>query len=110
MLATTGSLNDFVDTAATVTKAVGAGGEALESAAPFVAAPISGAFLAHGLASGDSQQTFDGGYGLLTLGIGMFAPPVGLGMALGKVVGDATGIENPNQNDPNILDEAAQCH
>ena len=82
----------------------------MESAAPFVAAPISGAFLAHGLASGDSQQTFDGGYGLLTLGIGMFAPPVGLGMALGKVVGDATGIENPNQNDPNILDEAAQCH
>ena len=103
-------MNDVIGMTATATKAVGAGGEFVADAAPYVAAPISVGFLANGIRTRNSDQILNGSYGLLTLGVAAFvSAPVAVGMALGKLGFDAAGLGDPDQYDPNILEEAALC-
>ena len=111
VFSTVGSLNDLGAAGATAVSETGGdltglAGDAARGA-PLIAAPIAAGTLAHGYATGNQQQEFDGGFGLTTLIVGAFLPPVGLGMALGKVAGDAAGLEDTEHNDPNILEEAA---
>jgi hypothetical protein len=72
--------------------------------APFVAAPISGVALLHGIQTGNSQQTFNGTYGLTALAVGVAIPPMGIGMALAKVIDD---ISEPDEPPSSIFDLAA---
>lgn len=109
VLNTVGGLNDLADTGATLITAAGKTATGVAGTgsrvAPYVAAPLSGLTLGKGLQSGNSQQIFDGSYGLTTtLLVAPLAPEVALGMALGKLLGD---LVTPSHNDPNILEEAA---
>ena len=108
IVGTVGALNDLGGAGATAVSEIGGSATGVAGTvargSPVVAGVISGGVLLHGVASGNSQQEFDGTYGLVTLGVAIFQPYIGLGMAIGKVLGDAAA---PNDNDPNILEEAA---
>jgi hypothetical protein len=103
-VAAAGALTDTMTGVATLTNAVqpSVGASMILRGAPYVAAPVAGITLLHGIQAGNSEEDFSGSYGLATLAVGTIQPEVALGMALAKLVGDLT-----RPSPPSIFDVAA---
>ena len=69
---------------------------------PLVTVPISGYLVGNGLATGNTDETFNGSFGFATLLVTVFDPIAGAAMGVTKVVNDVAA-----DNAPNVLEEAA---
>jgi hypothetical protein len=57
-----------------------------------------------GIRTGDQDRTFDGGYGMASLGVGIAFPPAGIGMGIAKLAHDLW----PQKPVESMLDKAAK--
>ncbi len=106
VVAMASTLNDAAGSTATFLDDVGLTATQTASkvarGAPIVGLGLSSGILLHGYSTGNRDQMFDGGYGMLAFLGGAIEPGIGIGMFLAKLSSDLSPPQNAN-----ILDLAA---